>query len=197
MSCGMIKKHELTFDVIHSKGPDPYKKKWRNFKYFATPVPPQTWPKGEAAIVYFYFWLKKSVQQPSRFSPNDLFYLGERAWLSNFKNGWTIGATERIDSRYPWLNHCQNRRVFAVAYELPSAGKYNCKGADKLLGVRNDKRRSLECFLAMDLIARHGATTKILDFTGGYSFRVSWLRASDLIRDAKVILKDLSSSYGV
>jgi len=193
-----LKKHELDIEVIHRKGPDRFKRHWRTFQYFGRPVPPYTWPSGENAIIYFYFLLDESGDRLSVFRPDDLIYMGERAVVSNFKNGWVIPErTQDKDFRYPWMHHYQGRRFRVVAYELPASGKYTCELHDKLHPVCKAKRRSVECFVMLDLLKRHGARTEIFRHAKGFTLRVRWLRSGDVIEDAKSILKDLRSSYGL
>ncbi len=176
---------ELIIDVNCSKGPDPDHPEWR-LTYVGKPLVPSAWPTGKAETLYFYFWLgKECPERPAVFSPNDLFYFGERASVSYFKRGWVPG---RKEYRYHWLPRAQNRRVFAVGYRLPSEPGYS----------RQDKRRSLEYFIARDLVERYGDRHKrFLQFTGRFDFRVAWLRANDVKRDARRILADLKLRYGI
>ncbi len=180
-----MKKQELVFDVVCKNTPDPDFPKWPR-TYSGNPIAPKTWPTGKAPIVYLYFWLDRELdKRQDEFEPDDLFYLGERASVSHFRRGWIPG---RKDERYFWLPRAQNRRVFAVIYELPLASKYS----------RQDKRRSLEYFVARALVDRYGMHHKrFLRFTGRFDFRVAWLRATDVKRHAQSILEDLKSCYGI
>jgi hypothetical protein len=193
-----LKKLELQLDVIHRKGPDRFVRHWQKFMFFGKPVSPATWPSGRNAILYFYFLIDKSAAGPDVIRPDDLIYMGERAMLSNFKNGWEVGPIKKQDSRYKWMHHCQNRRLLAVAYELPETGNYTCQENDDKL-VRNcmGKRRSVEWFAMLDLLKRYGARSEIFRYAHGFTLNVRWLRSRDVIEDAKRILKDLRSSYGL
>lgn len=193
-----MKKYELKLEVKHSKGPDPHITKWRN-KYFANLISPRSWPTGRAEVIYFYFWLNgDSGNRPTSFRPDDLFYMGERSAATNFKRGWVVGRKRgsKKDRRYRWLPHAQDRRVFAVVYELPPPPKFS-SNKETQRACMERRRRSLEYFVASDLVHRYAHEADILAFTGGFTFRVAWLRAGDVRSHAQWILKDLKSTYGV
>ena len=184
----MVKKQDLIFDLKRLRGSAPKTPKLAPRMYAGELLPKQNWPRGHNPILYFYFWLpRNAITRPTVFKPDDLFYTGERQCAKNFRRGWLPPGTRGKESRYPWLPKAQNRRIYAVAYELPSHSSYD----------EPDKRRSIEYFVARDLIDRYGMTTNIFKFTGRFDFRVGWLRATDLRTYANEIINDLKISFGV
>ena len=176
-----MKTHELVIDAKSRNAPDPDFPSWPR-QHFGQPSSVD-WPTGKNPLLYFYFWLPKTaLERPTAFSPDDLLYMGERGSVRNFRNGWSMG---KYSSRYHWLRSCQGKRIFAVLFKLPETYK------------RQDKRRSLEYCVARELVDRYGDTHKrFLKFTGRFDFRVAWLRAKDVQRDARRVLAVLQE-YGL
>lgn len=189
-----MKTHDIIIEIRQRKGTNSSKitkkekKEELRLLYEGSPIQGHSWPDGELPIIYFYFWLENGAsKRPKVFTADQLFYVGERTTASQFYRGWRPPIKNGKDERYRWLPKAQNRRVYAVAYELPSRSGYH----------RTHKRRSLEYFVAKELIDRYAKDTAIFAYNGRFDFRVSWLRAADVQRDAKSLLAKLNSSYGV
>lgn len=202
----------LVVEIERSEGPDPFRdisigvnpQSSKSRGYIGRLIGSSDWPKGPAPIVYLYLWMNRDpakqlakVGTPGdllrAFKPQDLFYVGERKSLSNFKNGWLPGIPDKRkhdrsgDSRYHWLGFAHRRQIYAVIYKLPSNPDYKI----------DQKRRSLEYLVANDFLDRYKDDRRVLERGREYQRHPGWIRSNDVIRDAKWIVADIKSRFGI